>query len=206
MKRYSRLAVYGLMIRSTFAVLGVVTLLSAFALGERVPGAGLVEASGTVEEVLMDLAKLPLEKNEIEWFLRDSETVLLWAEDNVELWLKADESDEPLEVVRSFSIWEEVDSASSELIATLAKLLFLSEFMQEPDQLKGLKNEITQMKQAVDTGRLSGYVEEMAHREIKKKQQFVDILEAAGARNLKLYMANQERIDPILDRFGQIGE
>ncbi len=195
------------MIRASLGICFAWILASTgFGAGERVAGAELVESSGSVEEVIMDLAKLPLEKNEIEWFLRDSETVLIWAEDNVESWLKADGSDEPLEVIRSFPVWEEVDSSASELIATLAKLLFLSEFMQEPDQLKGLKNEIIQMKQAVDTGRLSGYVEEMAHREITKKQKFVDILEAAGTRNLKLYTANQERIDPILDRFGQIGE
>ncbi len=194
------------MIRSTFAVLGVVTLLSAFAAAERVPGADLVEASGTVEEVLMELAKLPLEKNEVEWFLRDSETVLVWANDNVDRWREADESDVPLEIIRSFPIWEQVDSSASELVATLAKLLFLREYLQEPDQLRGLRDEIAQMKQAVDTGRLTGYVEEMAHREITKKQQFVDILEAAGTRNLKLYMVNQERIDPVLDQFGQIGE
>lgn len=195
------------MIRASLGVSFIwIVLSSGFGASERVAGAGLIEASGSVEEVLMDLAKLPLEKNEIEWFIRDSETVLLWAEDNVELWLKADESDEPLEVIRSFPVWEKLDSAASELIATLAKLLFLSEFTREPDQLKGLKNEIAQMKQAVNTGRLSGHVEEMAHREIAKKQQFIDILEAVGTRNLKLYMANQERIDAILDRFGQIGE
>lgn len=194
------------MMRSTFAVFGAVTLLSAFAVAERVPGAGLVEASGTVEEVLMELAKLPLEKSEVEWFLRDSETILVWANDNVDRWREADQSDAPLEVIRSFPIWERVDSSASELVATLAKLLFLREYLQEPDQLRGLKDEIAQMKQAVDTGRLTGYVEEMAHREIAKKEQFVDILEAAGTRNLKLYMANQERIDPVLDQFGQIGE
>jgi len=194
------------MIRSTFAAFGVATLLSAFAVAERVPGADLVEASGTVEEVLMELAKLPLEKNEVEWFLRDSETVLVWANDNVDRWREADQSDAPLEIIRSFPIWERLDSSASELVATLAKLLFLREYLQEPDQLRGLKDEIAQMKQAVDTGRLTGYVEEMAHREIAKKQQLVDILEAVGTRNLKLYMANQERIDPVLDQFGQIGE
>ncbi len=176
------------------------------AVAERVPGAGLVEASGTVEEVLMELAKLPLEKNEIEWFLRDSETVLVWANDNVDRWREADQSDNPLEVIRSFTIWERVDSSASELVATLAKLLFLREYLQEPDQLRGLRDEIAQMKQAVDTGRLTGYVEEMAHREIAKKEEFVDILETVGTRNLKLYMTNQERIDPVLDQFGQIGE
>ena len=96
----------------------------------------------------------------------------------------------PLEVIRSFPVWEKVDSAASELIATLAKLLFLSEFTREPDQLKGLKNEIAQMKQAVKKRQLAGHVEEMAHCEIAKKQQFIDILEAVGTRNLKLYMAN----------------
>ena len=34
---------------------------SGFGASERVAGAGLIEASGSVEEVLMDLAKLPLE-------------------------------------------------------------------------------------------------------------------------------------------------
>lgn len=195
------------MIRFTLAVFIVwVATLVGLGASERVRGAGLVEGSATVEEIMMELAKLPLEKGEVEWFLRDSEPVLLWAKENVNQWLKADESDEPLEVIRSFPVWERVDLSASELVATLAKLLFLREFLQEPEQLKGLKDEIAQMKQAVDTGRLTGYVEEMAHREIKKKEQFVEILQAAGARNLKLYMANQERIDPVLDQFAQIGE
>lgn len=191
-------------------ILGIVfvwfSTSSAARAAERVPGAGLIEASGTVEEIMMELAKLPLEKNEIEWFLRDAEAVLVWANENVDRWMEADQSDEPLEIIRSFPIWERVESTASELVATLAKLLFLREYLQEPDQLRGLKDEIAQMKQAVDTGRLTGYVEEMAHREISKKQELVDILKAAGTRNLKLYMANQERIDPVLDQFGQIGE
>ncbi len=54
-------------------------------------------------------------------------------------------------------------------------------------------------------GRWSGYTGEMAHLEIAKKQQFISILKAVGTRNLKLYMANQECIDPILDRFGPMG-
>ena len=173
---------------------------------ERVIGANLVESSGTVEEILFDLAKLPLEKEELERFLADSETVLQWASDNVEQWRQADESERPLDVIRSFKVWEMTDSSSFELVATLAKLLFLREYLQEPDQLKGLKNEIAQMKAALETGRLTGYVLELAQNEIKKKQRFVEILEVTGSRNLKLYKENQERIDPVLDRFGQIGE
>ena len=113
------------MIRASLGVSFIwIVLSSGFGASERVAGAGLIEASGSVEEVLMDLAKLPLEKNEIDWFIRDSETVLLWAEDNVELWLKADESYELLEVIRSSPVWEKGDSAALELIATLAKLVF----------------------------------------------------------------------------------
>ncbi len=108
-------------------------------------------------------------------------------------------------MIRSFPIWERIDSTASELVATLAKLLFLREFLEE-DQIKGLKNEIAQMEQALESGRLTGFVRERAIREISQKQQLVDILKAAGERNLKLYMAHQERIDPVLDRFAQIGQ
>ena len=112
---------------------------------------------------------------------------------------------EPLEVIWSSPVWEKGDSAALELIATLAKIILLSEFMREFDQLEGLKNEIARMKQAVNMERWSGHMGEMAHLAIAKKQQFISILKAVGTRNLKLYMANQECIDPILDRFGQMG-
>jgi len=180
--------------------------LSAAIADERVPGAALVESSDTVEAVIFELAKLPLGKTEIEWFLRDADVVLAWANDNVDRWREADESDRPLQVIRAFPVWDEVDLSGSEFIATLAKLLFMQEFLLGDEQIKGLKHEIAQMDEALASGRLTGYVEEMAIREISKKQQFVDILEAAGTRNLKLYKANQERIDPVLDRFAQIGE
>lgn len=195
------------MIRAVYGFLSVTFLLSVCpGAEERVKGAGLIEGSGTVEELLFELAKLPLEKKEIEWFLRDSEVVLSWAGENGDQWIHADDSDRPLDVIRAFPVWNQIASTASEMVATLAKLLFLREYLQEPDQLKGLKSEIAQMKKALESGRLTGYVREMAEREIEKKQQLVDILEVTGPRNLKLYMENQGRIDPVLDRFGQIGE
>lgn len=187
-------------------MLSIATFSVVVDASERVAGAGLIESSGSVEEVIFELAKLPLGKSEIEWFLGDADPVLDWANANVDRWREADESDRPLHVIRAFPVWSRGELTGSEFIATLAKLLFMREFLQGDEQIKGLKHEIAQMDEALASGRLTGYVKEMAIREISQKQQFVDILEASGARNLKLYKANQERIDPVLDRFAQIGE
>ncbi len=83
------------MIRRVGALwLGVVLIPMCVVLSasERVPGAALVEASETVESVMFDLARLPLERSEIEMFLRDAGVVLDWAMGHGERWREADEA------------------------------------------------------------------------------------------------------------------
>lgn len=172
---------------------------------ERTAGAELVEDAGDVASILYDLAAEPLEKREIERFLTATGPVLEWADENVNLWLEADASDRPLDVIRSFAIWKSVELSGSEFVATLAKLMFLREYLQEPELLKGLKGEIKQMEAVVAENRLSPFVLEMARKEIAEKQRLVDLLEGNVPRNVKLYKAEQERIDFDLDRFEGIG-
>jgi hypothetical protein len=126
----------------------------SFLAAEPIAGAVLVENAADVASILYDLAAERLEKEEIEQFLTTAGPVLDWAEGNVDRWLEADASDRPLEVIRSFAIWESVELTGSEFVATLAKLLFLYEYLQEPEQLKGLKSEIKQMEAVVAENRL----------------------------------------------------
>lgn len=172
---------------------------------ERTAGAELVESADDVASILYDLAAERLEKQELERFFTAADPVIDWAGENVDLWLEADASDRPLDVIRSFTIWESVDVTGSEFVATLAKLMFLREYLQEPEQLKGLKKEIKQMEAVVAENRLSPFVLEMARKEIAEKQRLVDLLQGNVPNNVKLYKAEQERIDFVLDRFEGIG-
>ena len=172
---------------------------------EPIAGAVLGENAGDVASILYDLAAERLEKEEIEQFLTTAGPVLDWAEGNVDRWLEADASDRPLEVIRSFAIWESVELTASEFVATLAKLLFLYEYLQKPEQLKGLKSEIKQMEAVLAENRLSPFVLEMAQKEIAEKQRLVALLKGNVPRNVKLYKAEQGRIDFALDRFEGIG-
>jgi hypothetical protein len=81
----------------------------------------------------------------------------------------------------------------------------LREYLQEPEQLKGLKKEIKRMEAVVAENRLSPFVLEMARKEIAEKQRLVDLLQGNVPNNVKLYKAEQERIDFVLDRFEGIG-
>ena len=51
-----------------------IVLSSSCGASEHVPGAGPIEASGSLEEVLMDMAKFPPETNKLVWF-RDGSTL-----------------------------------------------------------------------------------------------------------------------------------
>lgn len=53
--------------------------------------------------------------------------------------------------------------------------------------------------------RLSPFVLDMARKEIAEKQRLVDLLQGNVPNNVKLYKAEQERIDFVLDRFEGIG-
>ncbi len=193
--------------RAGITAVGALVFFGLRLLGEdQIAGAELIERSGSATEVLNELTALPLEAGELEDFLANAEPVLSWAGANPELWEAADRSERPLDAIRAFPIWESVGVPASGFVATLVKLLFLSQFAEDPESLDRLETEIEQMESAIESGNLTGYVLEMAHREIERKRQRVRLLKGALPRNLKLYKANQERIDSVLDRFAAIGE
>ncbi len=182
-------------------------LLSVPLIGEvEVAGAELIVRSGSATEILYDLAALPIAVDELKSFLDGADPVVAWASDNGDLWAEADASERPLDLIRSFPIWDAAGVESSGFLATLVKLLYVSQFAGDPDSIKRLESEIAQMEEVIESGNLTGYVLEMAHSEIERKRQRARILRGAMPGNLKLYKANQERIDSVLDRFAAIGE
>ncbi len=203
--KYSFRCIFSLWIRFGVGLIFFGFSLAQAIAAERVAGTGLVEQAGSVEAILYDLAAERLERKEIDWFLVAADPVLDWAEEHVGRWLEADAAKEPLAVIRSFAIWADVDLSGSEFVATLVKLMFLREFMEEPGQLKSLKSEIKQMEAVVAENRLSPFVLDLARKEIADKRQLVALLQGNTPRNVKLYKAQQERIDPVLDRFEEIG-
>jgi len=68
-----------------------------------------------------------------------------------------------------------------------------------------LEKEIAEMERIVKSGKLSGYVLEMARTEIAEKRETLQFLRGVAPQNQELYKASRERIDPVLDRFEQIG-
>jgi len=183
-------------------LLGGSTLLFA---KERVAGAGMIDGAGDVASILFELAGEKLERKELELFFESADSVLGWSESNAERWKEADASERPLDVVRSFEVWAIVEPSASEFVAILAKLMFLREFASAPEELKSLKSEVRQMEAVVSENKLSPFVLERAKLEIAEKRRMIDLLEGKVPRNLKLYKAMQERIDPVLDRFEAIG-
>ena len=61
------------------------------------------------------------------------------------------------------------------------------------------------MEALVAENRLSPFVLDLARKEIAGKRQLVEFLQGNTPRNVKLYKAQQERIDSVLDRFEEIG-
>ena len=172
---------------------------------ERVAGAERVERAGDVASILFELAAEKLERKELDLFLKSADSVLDWSEANGQRWREADAAERPLDVIRSFEVWAVVEASGSEFVATLAKLMFLREFSAAPEELKSLKSEVRQMEAVVSENKLSDFVLERAEEEIAEKRRMIDLLEGKVPRNLRLYKAMQERIDPVLDRFESIG-
>lgn len=179
---------------------------SGIAGAESVAGESLIEQAGAVEEVIESLMQQPISRAEIEQFLSDAEIVLEWTRSNVDQWVAADERDSPLEAIRGFEIWKEIDSSGSAFVATLVKLMLASDFSDQQVSASSLEKEIAEMERIVKSGNLSGYVLEMAQTEIAEKRQTLIFLRGVAPQNQKLYKASRDRIDPILDRFEQIGK
>ncbi len=194
------------MMNRLFIVFLLAACSVALAKGERVAGAELVEQATSVEPILNDLLEERLEKREIDLLIENAEPILKWASKNVDLWQAPSESDEPLVAIRSLAVWDRVEMTASEFVATIAKLMFLRQYLDDPEELKALKSEIRQMEKVVAGEKLSPFVLERAKVSIAEKRRLVDLLEGSMRRNVKLYKANQERIDPVINRFERIGE
>lgn len=181
-------------------------LLGTSASAESVAGEALIEQAGAVEEVIEALMQQPISRSEVDRFVSDAEVVLQWTQSNVDQWVAADESDSPLQAIRGFEVWSRIDSSGPAFVATLVKLMLARDFSNEEVSAASLENEIAEMERIVKSGNLSGYVLEMARTEIAEKRQTLQFLRGVAPQNQKLYKASRERIDPILDRFEQIGK
>jgi len=180
-------------------------LFGASASAESIAGESLIEQAGAVEEVIEALMQQPVSRSEVYRFVSEAEVVLEWTLSNVDQWVAADESDSPLPVIRAFEVWSRIDSPAAAFVATLVKLMLARDFSNEEVSTASLEKEIAEMERIVKSGKLSGYVLEMARTEIAEKRETLQFLRGVAPQNQKLYKASRERIDPVLDRFEQIG-
>jgi len=180
--------------------------ISIEAKAESVAGESLIEGAGAVEDVIEELMQQPIGRAEIDQFVSEAEVVLEWTSSNVDQWVAADELENPLEAIRAFEVWNSIDSPASAFLATLVKLMLARDFASQQVSGSGLQKEMAEMERILKSGNLSGYVLEMAQTEIAEKRRTLKFLRGVAPKNQKLYKASRERIDPILDRFEQIGQ
>ena len=171
-----------------------------------IAGESLIEGAGAVEEVIEELMQQPINRGEIDRFVSEAEVVLEWTKSNVDQWVAADEEEKPLNVIQAFEVWGSIDSSPSAFVATLVKLMLARDFSNQQVSASSLQKEIAEMERILKSGNLSGYVLEMAQTEIAEKRRTLEFLRGVAPKNQKLYKGSRERIDPILDRFEQIGQ
>ena len=142
----------------------------------------MIESAGAVEDVIGELIERPISRAEIDQFVSEAEVVLEWTSSNVNQWVAADDLQNSLEAIRAFEVWHSIDSTASPLMATLVKLMLARDFASQQVSTAGLQ------------------------KEIAEKRRTLEFLRGVAPKNQKLYKASRERIDPILDRFEQIGQ
>lgn len=196
-------------VRALWVMAAWVALHCPFSIGanaESVAGESLIEGAGAVEDVIEELMQQPIGQAEIDQFVFEAEVVLEWTSSNVDQWVAADELENPIEAIRAFEVWNSIDLPASAFLATLVKLMLARDFASQQVSAAGLQKEIAEMEWILKSGNLSGYVLEMAQTEIAEKRRPLEFLRGVAPKNQKLYKASRERIDPILDRFEQIGQ
>ncbi len=170
----------------------------------RVAGASLLEKAKRVEDVLYDLLAQPLTQAEVDLFLQHAGSVLTWAEANAEEWLAADESENPLETIRGFAIWNQVDVSSAEFVSLVGKLMFAKEFSDDPMNELALKQEMAQISAMYNSGQLTEQQAQQVKEVMAQMTGLLKVLQNGAQENVMLYKKNKTDIDAALDRFEAI--
>lgn len=197
-------------------IVGIVLLLAGIAFAdsesvqveqaERVGGARMIESSSGLESVLLDVVAQPLVQSEIDLFLVDVEAVLTWAEENGALWLSAEEAENPIALIKSFRIWEQVDMSYAEFVAVVSKLMFLEELNVEEFDLADMKKEYANIQGFLASGQVPEEALSQVEAMLDDLGRMVYLVESVVPVNLPVYTKNRSQVSSYLKRLQAIEE
>ncbi len=173
---------------------------------ERVSGSLLIETASDLELVLLDVVAQPLSQGEIDLFLADADAILGWAEGNANLWLSAEDAEDPVALIKTFPVWQGVDISYSEFMGVVSKLMFLDEIEVEEVDLDGMKQELQGMRGFVASGQVPPEALPQVKEMVENLEKMLFLVESVVPRNRPIFEQNRVKVSPYLKRLQAIEE
>lgn len=179
-------------------LLGLAAPISAA--GQRVAGAELVTSTATASDLTPQLVPQPVNKQEIDLFIKAVTAIEPWALKNIRAWNRVEGAENRYEALAALGFWKAAPLSAREYTALLLKLLYLRAVTAGEINL----DELIKSKQTLESLAGSEFTpedEKEAYRQqLAERIEQIKAAKAMPAQNLQVYRSNQAAIEAAFGR------